>query len=210
MVIERRKNPRYCVRDNAFAVFGPEPVKLAPIIDISLGGLGIEVNGNNLCADESNCAARLEIVIDGGCFYMDNLHFQLLPQYRSFSGNAVQPFQHIYGVKFVDLMTSQQNQLKFFTRSLIGLIIGISIFFTSPAKTDDQNKEITENACARLQNAEIVWDLSKYRWMCCIIKNEDEYETCMPITDMQPLPKTRRKQFPPNTTKTIKPENQKK
>jgi hypothetical protein len=100
--------------------------------------------------------------------------------------------------------------MKFFTRSLIGLIIGISIFFTSPAKTDDQNKEITENACARLQNAEIVWDLSKYRWMCCIIKNEDEYETCMPITDMQPLPKTRRKQFPPNTTKTIKPENQKK
>ena len=100
--------------------------------------------------------------------------------------------------------------MKLFTRSLIGFIIGISIFFISPAKADTQNKEITENACARLQNAEIVWDLSKYRWMCCIIKNEDEYETCMPITDMQPLPKTRRKQFPPNTTKTIKPENQKK
>ena len=116
MAIERRKNPRYCVRDNAFAVFGPQPVKLAPIIDISLGGLGIEVNGNKLCADEANCASRLEIVIDDGCFYMDNLHYQLLPQYRSFSRNAVQPFQHIYGVKFVDLMTSQQNQLKFFIR----------------------------------------------------------------------------------------------
>mgnify|MGYP001095151480 FL=1 len=100
--------------------------------------------------------------------------------------------------------------MKLFTRCLIGFIIGISIFFSSLTKADAQNKEITENACARLQNAEIVWDLSKYRWMCCIIKNEDEYETCMPITDMQPLPKTRRKQFPPNTTKTIKPENQKK
>jgi hypothetical protein len=84
------------------------------------------------------------------------------------------------------------------------------VLYFSPGKAANQNKEITEKACARLQNAEIVWDLSKYRWMCCIIKNEDEYEICMLITDMQPLPKTRIKQFPPNTTKTIKPENRKK
>ena len=94
-----------------------------------------------------------------------------------------------------------------FIRYLIGFIIAISIFFGSPARADNQNKEITENGCARLQNAEIVWDLSKYRWMCCIIRNEDEYDTCMPITDLQPLPKTRVKQFPPNSTKTIKSEN---
>ena len=97
--------------------------------------------------------------------------------------------------------------MKLVTRFLIGFIIGISVLFSSPAEADNQNKEITENACARLQNAEIVWDLSKYRWMCCIIRNEDEYETCMPITDLQPLPKTRVKQFPPNSTKTIKSEN---
>ena len=94
-----------------------------------------------------------------------------------------------------------------FTRYLTGFVIGTSIFFSSPGKADNQNKGITENACARLQNAEIVWDLSKYRWVCCIIKNENEYETCMPITDMQPLPKTRLKQFPPDSSKTIKPEN---
>ena len=117
MPIERRKNPRYCVRDNAFAVFGPEPVRLAPIIDISLGGLGLEANGADVCADGLNCAARLEIVTDDGCFYMDNLHYQLLPQYQNFSRNAVAPFQHIYGVKFVDLMSSQQNQLKYFIRN---------------------------------------------------------------------------------------------
>ena len=93
------------------------------------------------------------------------------------------------------------------TRCLIGFIIGISIFFSSPGMADKQNKGITENGCARMQNTEIVWDLSKYRWMCCIIKNEDEYETCMPITDMQPLPKTSLKQFPPKSSKTIKPEN---
>jgi hypothetical protein len=96
-----------------------------------------------------------------------------------------------------------------FTRCLIGFIIGISIFFSSPGRADEQNKGISENACARLQNAEIVWDLSKYRWMCCIIKNEDEYENCMPITDMQPLPKTSLKPFPPEGTKTIEKSPQK-
>lgn len=95
------------------------------------------------------------------------------------------------------------------TRCLVGFIMGISIFLTSSGMADNQNKEITENGCARLQNAEIVWDLSKYRWMCCIIKNEDEYETCMPISDMQPLPKTSLKPFPPEGTKTIEKSPQK-
>jgi hypothetical protein len=73
-----------------------------------------------------------------------------------------------------------------------------------------KNKGITENECARLQDAEIIWDLSKNRWRCCLPKNEDEYETCIPITDMKPLPKTSLKPFPPNTIKTLEPENQKK
>lgn len=88
MVIERRKNPRYCVRDNAFAIFGPEPVKLVPIVDISLGGLGIGINGIKLSAAGFNGAAKLEIVIDDGCFYMDNLRYELLPQYRKAIGGS--------------------------------------------------------------------------------------------------------------------------
>jgi hypothetical protein len=116
MAIERRKNPRYCVRDNAFAVFGPEPVKLVPIVDISLGGLGIGINGINLSADGFNGPAKLEIVIDDGCFYMDNLHYQLLPQSRNFYQNAFGLFPNIYGVKFVDLMSSQYSRLKYFIR----------------------------------------------------------------------------------------------
>jgi hypothetical protein len=96
-----------------------------------------------------------------------------------------------------------------FTRCLIGFIIGMSIFFSSPGNADNQIKGITESACARMQNAEIVWDLSKYRWVCCIIKNKDEYETCIPITDMQPLPKTGLKPFPPSGTKAIEKSPQK-
>ena len=117
MAIERRKNPRYCVRDRAFAVFGPEPVKLAPIIDIGMGGLGIEANGIDMGVGGLNGTPKLEIVIDDGSFYMDNLSYQLLAQFPNFSANAVEPFQHIHGVKFVDLMSSQQNQLKYFIRN---------------------------------------------------------------------------------------------
>ena len=117
MAVERRKNPRYCIRDNAFAVFGPEPVKLAPIVDVSLGGLGIGVNGIDWGADDLEAPAKLEIVIDDGCFYMDKLPYHLLAQYRNFSGNAVGSFQAIYGVKFLDLMPSQQTRLKYFIRN---------------------------------------------------------------------------------------------
>ena len=118
MAIERRNYPRYCVRDNAFAVIGPEPVTLAPVIDISLGGLGIGGNGINFRADGLDAPPKkLEIVVDDGSFYMDKLPYQPLTQYRSFSGNAAGSFQNIYGVQFVDLMPSQQTWLKYFIRN---------------------------------------------------------------------------------------------
>lgn len=88
---------------------------------------------------------------------------------------------------------------------VIAFLIGISSFWNSSLIAADQKKSITENECARLPKAEIIWHLSEYRWLCCIVKNEDEYETCIPISDMEPLPKTGLKPFPPNNSKTIKP-----
>ena len=116
MEIERRKHPRFCVRDNAFAVFQPEPVKLVPIVDIGLGGLGIGVNGANNNAEWLKGTSNLEILIDDCSFYLDGLDFQLLPKFRSLPRNAVSPFQHIYGLKFVNLMPSQKSRLKTFIR----------------------------------------------------------------------------------------------
>lgn len=95
-----------------------------------------------------------------------------------------------------------------FKRSLLGFFIGISVCWSLPLNAGDQAKTITENDCVRLQDSEIIWHLSEYRWLCCIPKNEEEYETCIPISDMQPPPKTSLKPFPPHTTKTIKPPNE--
>ena len=117
MEIERRRHPRFRVRDNAFAVFQPEPVKLVPIVDIGLGGLGIGVNGINTSDEWLNGASCLEILIDDCSFYMDNLGYEILAKFRSLPRNAVSPFQNIYGLKFVDLMPSQQSQLKYFIRN---------------------------------------------------------------------------------------------
>ena len=117
MEIERRRHPRFKIRGNAFAVFQPEPVKLVPIVDIGLGGLGIGVNGINTSAEWLNGSSCLEILIDDCSFYMDNLGYELLPKFRSVPRNAASPFQNIYGLKFVDLMSIQQYQLKSFIRN---------------------------------------------------------------------------------------------
>lgn len=117
MEIERRRHPRFRVRDNAFAVFQAEPVKLVPIVDIGLGGLCIGVNGINTGDEWLNRASCLEILIDDCSFYMDKIGYELLPKFRSLPRNAVSPFQNIYGLKFVDLMPSQQYQLKSFIRN---------------------------------------------------------------------------------------------
>ena len=87
---------------------------------------------------------------------------------------------------------------------LTGLICGLLLLVMPAPGSSDSTESITEAACARLPAAEIVWDLNKYRWLCCIPKNQDEYETCTPISDMQPLPKTSLKPFPTDQTQTIK------
>lgn len=65
-----------------------------------------------------------------------------------------------------------------------------------------QTKTTTERECALTKDAEIIWDLSELRWVCCVPK-DDELETCIPITDMKPLPKTSLKPLPPRGKKTI-------
>ena len=117
MATERRKNPRFGVRSNAFAFLNCIPDKLIPIVNISLGGIGIGVNAINMNADGSSAVSRLEILTDDCHFYMDRLPYQLLLPHRNLSRDVNRPFQHVFGVQFIDLMPSQQNRLKSFIGS---------------------------------------------------------------------------------------------
>ncbi|MGD9174294.1 MAG: PilZ domain-containing protein [Desulfobacterales bacterium] len=117
MVIEKRKNQRFNVRSRAFAIFKSKPDKLIPIANISLGGMGIGVNGINLNADGLSDVSRLEILTHDCRYYMDQLPYQLLLPHRNLTQDGVGSFQYIYGVQFIDLMSSQQNRLKNFIRN---------------------------------------------------------------------------------------------
>jgi hypothetical protein len=117
MVTERRNNPRFSVHNGAFAIFKSKPDKLIPIVNVSLGGMGIGVNEINMNADKLSNVSRLEILTDDCRFYMDQLPYRFLLPHRNRQREVVGPFQYIYGVQFIDLMSSQQNQLKNFIRN---------------------------------------------------------------------------------------------
>ena len=117
MASERRKNPRFNVRENAFAVFGSDPVQLVPIVDVSLGGLKIAFNGFKMSPERVNGSEKLEILIDDCSFFMNNLSYRLLPHSRNVPHKPGGTHQNICGLKFVNLMPSQLAQLRHFIRN---------------------------------------------------------------------------------------------
>ena len=81
MQTERRKHPRYKVRDNVFAVISPDPVKVVPIMDISMGGLSIYLDNGSRGPDP---VSKLEIMVADCSFYLENLPFQIVGDVEAF------------------------------------------------------------------------------------------------------------------------------
>jgi hypothetical protein len=115
MPVERRKQPRYRVKDNAFAVINDEPVKLVPILDIAMGGLGVYVNE---VAPRMNEASKLEIMLADCSFYMENLPFELISNLKAFPARPANLLDgRRFSLKFGKLMPRQKSQLKYFIRN---------------------------------------------------------------------------------------------
>ena len=85
---------------------------------------------------------------------------------------------------------------------LFTLFLTIIILLQPASASSRQMKTTTERECALTKDAEIIWDLSKNKWICCVPEDE-ELETCIPITDMKPLKKTGLRPLPPPGKKTI-------
>ncbi len=112
---ERRKHPRFRVKENAFAVVHQDPVKLVPILDVAMGGLGIYVNDGAKWLKDSQ---RLEIMVADCSFYLDNLPFEIVANFRAFPGNASNMLDgRRYSLKFGNLRPVQKSRLKYFTRN---------------------------------------------------------------------------------------------
>ncbi len=115
MPIERRKHRRYRVKDNTFAVINPEPVKVVPIVDISMGGLSFYLDDG---ARWPNTASKLEIMVADCTFYLEKLPYQIVVDTRAFpshSSNLMDGGR--YGIKFGRLQPNQTSRLKHFIRN---------------------------------------------------------------------------------------------
>ena len=115
MQAERRKHRRFKVRDNAFAVVNPNPVKMVPIVDIAIGGLGIYVDsGANWMID----CTKLEIMVADCSFYLDNLPFEVITNVKAFPWDASNILNgRRYSLKFGNLRPAQKSRLKYFMRN---------------------------------------------------------------------------------------------
>lgn len=117
MQVERRRHPRYKVKDDAFAIISPEPVRLVPILDIAMGGIGVYVNNEDPWL---NRVSKLEIMVADCSFYLTNIPFESVSNGKAFPAN---PSNLIDGrrcsLKFGTLTHRQKSELKYFIRNYV-------------------------------------------------------------------------------------------
>ena len=112
---EQRKHRRFSVKENAFAVVNQDPVRLVPILDVAMGGLGIYMNDG---AKWMNDSQKLEIMVADCSFYLDNLPFEIIANFRAFPGDAAYiPDGRRYSLKFGNLRPIQKSRLRYFIRN---------------------------------------------------------------------------------------------
>jgi hypothetical protein len=112
---ERRRHRRYRVKDNAFAVVNPEPVKLVPILDIALEGIGVWVNDGEELLRESS---KLEIMLADCSFYLENLPLESISTAKAFPASNSNLLEgRRCSIKFGNLTSHQESELKYFIRN---------------------------------------------------------------------------------------------
>jgi hypothetical protein len=115
MEAEQRKHRRFRVKENAFAVVNQDPVKLVPILDVAMGGLGIYVSDG---AKWMNDLQKLEIMVADCSFYLDNLPFEIIANFKAVPGDAANMLDgRRYSLKFGNLRPIQKSRLKYFIRN---------------------------------------------------------------------------------------------
>jgi len=111
-IVEQRKHKRYKVAKRAFAVLGPDAVKLCHLIDISKGGLSFRyfVDTNEM----EETVNELDI-LGGEDFYLERVPIRVVSDMLL---EADSPFSSIAmrrrGVQFGTLTARQKEQVEYF------------------------------------------------------------------------------------------------
>ncbi|MGD9115467.1 MAG: hypothetical protein PVI77_24125, partial [Desulfobacterales bacterium] len=109
MQVERRESQRYPVKDNAYAVLNPDPLKVVPILDVGAGGLGIYIDDNGKLLDTSS---KLEILVSDCSFHLENLPFKVILNRGVLSDDTPNLLAgQRCSLKFGSLMSRQKSQL---------------------------------------------------------------------------------------------------
>jgi hypothetical protein len=110
--VEQRKHKRYKVTKRAFAVLGPEAVKLCHLIDISKGGLAFRyfVDSNGMAEEMDNLD-----ILGGEDFYLEKVPVRIV---TDMALKDESPFSSIAmrrrGVQFGQLTPKQLEQVDYF------------------------------------------------------------------------------------------------
>jgi len=113
--VERRRHPRYKVKDSAFAIISPEPVRLVPIIDIAMEGIGVYANNPDQWLIEPS---KLEIMVADCSFYLENIPFEFIASFNALPANVPNLLEgRRYSLKFGTLTAGQKSELKYFIRN---------------------------------------------------------------------------------------------
>jgi len=110
--VEQRKHKRYKVTKRAFAVLGPEAVKLCHLIDISRGGLAFRyfVDSNGMPEEMDNLD-----ILGGEDFYLKRVPVRVV---TDMALKDESPFSSIAmrrrGVQFGQLTPKQREQVDYF------------------------------------------------------------------------------------------------
>ena len=112
--VEQRKQKRFKVKDRAFAVLGPDALKLCHMIDISKGGLSFRY-----FIDSEELA---EEIFELGVLFGDDFYLEKIPA-RVISDNVIENDSHFStvimrrrGVQFGDLSSRQKEQIDYFIK----------------------------------------------------------------------------------------------
>jgi hypothetical protein len=111
-VTEQRKHKRYMVKERAFAVLGPESVRLCHLIDISRGGLSFRYFAEN--EDMKDEITELDILC-GEEFYLEKIPARAVSDWQL---PPDLPFGSLgmrrRGMQFGELTSTQLEQIKHF------------------------------------------------------------------------------------------------
>ena len=111
---ERRKNKRYMVQDNVFAVFRlwPNSSSLVNIVDISRGGFAFEFVGMD---EISQDRFELDIFVSGDGRLLGKIPFKIISEKAKAKEDRFYSFiQRRFGARFDDLSYSKALQIDSF------------------------------------------------------------------------------------------------